>query len=493
MWYEGAFQYHFYGYHSLLQYVILVENTAWDLRKHPALKRMFDFPLGYILPDGTLPNLNDASYPYDIQRLAPYYEIALDWYRDARYRQLLCLAYGLEGGMVMNEEQQYVGEEDLIRMRKVLTGSVPANRDSLEALWFGETLSRGGEVSSKPSTASHLNADTAEVSLAQLLMSDTTSDASGLTKLVNRKGWHLLVKHSKFGGEHDHMDRLGLSFAAGSVPLFVDPGTTAYGVPAHYGWFKHTYSHNTVSINGKDQPPADGKQLQYHQEHWGSWVESAVHWNDSAYEIKDSIILPQEMCPWDEQAYDGVNIRRVNVLTEHLLLDMVKVTVPDEREMDLLYHLSGKLEEEGRWHSTDALLSELSEEWLQDKRSKPSAPNEALHWKMSKGRLQQASWCSEPVQLIAARTVDNPPSRFRQTLVQRVSGSNIREAVFINAFVYDDLARSHQHQSLASELLKLEVTVNERGGLLLELTASGVKYCFRLDWKESYSELSLLK
>ncbi|MCR8634381.1 heparinase II/III family protein [Paenibacillus radicis (ex Xue et al. 2023)] len=485
MWYEGAFQYHFYGYHSLLQYAILVEHTEWDLKAHPTLKKMFDFPLGYILPDGTLPNLNDASYTANIQRLAPYYEIAFDWYGDARYGELLRLAYGFSNP---NEEQK---DSDPFSERNVqqswkATSDAPVDRDSLEALWFGEELDNGQHEK----TSAAQDAATGDRSLAQLLMSDTTSDASGLTKLVNRKGWHLLIKHSKFGGEHDHMDRLGLSFGAGSVPLFIDPGTTAYGVPAHYGWFKHTYSHNTVSINGKDQPPADGKRLQYHQEHWGSWIESAVEWNDSAYTVKDSIILPEEMCPWDDQAYDGVSLRRVNMVTEHLLLDMVKVTVPDERTIDLLYHLSGELADNSLWQPSDAELSELGEHWLQDKMSKQLVAGQHLEWKMREGMLQQVSWCSNPVQLITASTVDNPPNRSRQTLVQRVSGSREREVLFINAFSYNN---KMDRQGQISGHLKLNAGTKSDDSLLLELTLSDVELSFTLDWNGEQAVLEQVK
>jgi len=73
MCYESNFHYHFYGYHSLLQYCIITEGTAWDLREHPTLKKMFDFPLRYLLTDGTLPSLNDASSRMSVATLAPYF------------------------------------------------------------------------------------------------------------------------------------------------------------------------------------------------------------------------------------------------------------------------------------------------------------------------------------------------------------------------------------------------------------------------------------
>ncbi|UQZ82718.1 Heparinase II/III-like protein [Paenibacillus konkukensis] len=462
LWYEGSFQYHFYGCHSLLQYCILVEGTQWDLLDFPVLKRMFDLPLSYILPDGTLPNLNDASYGMSVASLAPYYEMAYAWYKDPRYGELLRLAYGR--GIERPAGQMQLAAFD------------PVERDSIEALWFGEELD-GGPVTG---------------ALTKLMLSDYTSAISGLTKLVNRSGWHLLAKHSTFGGEHDHMDRLGLSFSAGSVPLFIDPGTTAYGVPAHYGWFKHTYSHNTICLNGKDQPPGDGRLLQYRQEPWGAWIEAAMDWRGGGYRMQGSMILPPEMCPWDEQAYYGVSVRRVNALTDRLLLDIVKATVPAEREIDLLYHMSGGLEDNRPWQSCDAPLSALSQEWLHEKQIKRHESAESLVWRMKEGRLLQASWCSEPSEMMTARTPDNPPSGSRQTLIHRVPGSAAaeREVLFIHAFGYEadggalsiSGASGESGAVEAAEGLKLEVTSGEKGELLLSLSQAKLKETWSLEW-----------
>ncbi|WP_028547506.1 heparinase II/III domain-containing protein [Paenibacillus sp. UNC451MF] len=472
MWYEGNFHYHFYGYHSLLQYCILVEGTSWDLRAHPALKKMFDFPLYYILPDGSLPSMNDASSKMSIPTLAPYYELAYDWYGDTRYRELLRLAYGME-----SEQASLISEEKAVP----LYTAAPAERSSMEALWFGMDLNDVGSYGEQLSSESM----TESVSLKQLMAADSSSEISGLTKLVNGKGWHLLVKHSTFGGEHDHMDRLGLSFGAGSEPLFADPGTTAYGVPAHYGWFKHTYSHNTVSLNGKDQPPADGQRLEYCKERWGSWVESAVEWNHEQYRMKDSILLPVEMCPWDDEAYRGSTIRRINVLTDHVLLDIVKVSVPDIRDIDLLYHIHGRMDEVEAWLPFASPVSALDQQWFQNTKYKPFDPAEVLIWQMKTGRLLQAGWCSEPSMLITAATPNNPPNQLRQSLIQRVHGSKERDVVFVHAFAYGANYNEVKASEAAAKFdLQLNVQYGDEGRLRIGLATVAVQYDWSLDWTE---------
>ncbi|MCZ8516580.1 heparinase II/III family protein [Paenibacillus filicis] len=512
MWYEGNFQYHFYGYHSLLQYCILVEGTQWDLLDHPVLKRMFDLPLSYLLPDGTLPNLNDASYAMSVASLAPYYEMAYAWYKDAKYGELLRLAYGrgfdrsassaatrvrdlqtlemVAGETAGEAAEGTANDAEAARVLATTAGPMqyfafePVERSSMEALWFGEELGR------EPITDE----------LTKLMTADYTSDISGLTKLVNRSGWHLLVKHSTFGGEHDHMDRLGLSFGVGSVPLFIDPGTTAYGVPAHYGWFKRTYSHNTICLNGKDQPPADGQLLQYRQEPWGDWVETTVNWYGDGYRMKGSIILPKEMCPWDDEVYRGASVRRVNALTDRVLLDIVKVTVPAEREIDLLYHMSGSLEDDGPWQPYDAPVSALSQEWLHGKQSKRHENVESLGWRMKEGRLLQASWCSEPSELITARTPDNPPSGSRQTLIHRVQGTAAaeREVLFIHAFIYEGDGGTFSvsgttGESEAADGLKLQVKSGEGGELLISLSKAKIDETWSLEWIGDKAALTFIR
>ncbi|WP_366296202.1 heparinase II/III family protein [Paenibacillus sp. AN1007] len=462
LWYEGNFHYHYYAFDSLLKYAILVEGTQWDLCKHPAMKRLFDFPLGYLLPDGTLPNINDASFDKKLADLAPYYEVAYAWYGSERYAELLRLAYGYETTLGLSFAQ--------------------TRRDSFEALAFGQSLIRtkGGR------------------DLTQMLVSDRSSAASGLTKLVNRRGWHVLVKHSTFGGEHDHMDRLGLSFGTGRVPMFVDPGTTAYGVPAHYGWFKHTYAHNTVALNGQDQPPADGEWVQYLRESWGSLIESRVSWigEPVSYRMKDFILLPKEMCTWDAGAYRGTCIRRINILTEETLLDIVKVSVSASRDIDLLYHISGTLEESGaQWRSWPGRLCALSTEWMDDMQHGDRYSEASYRWKVGDGELLQASWCSEVIEPFLARTPDIPMSGSRQTLCQRVQSGGAREVVFVSAFRYhteDELNLSSENEGLRTmKRLSFEVTDCGAGEFLIRLGTRGKKQVWRLLWSDQAAVVEL--
>nr|WP_306812771.1 heparinase II/III family protein [Paenibacillus soyae] len=397
-WYEGAFTYHYYAMEPILQYALTVEGSDWDIRRIPsvndALKRMFDFPLRFLLPGGMFPALNDASKVVGIESFIPYYEFASGWFGDELYRELLTEVYA--GGK---------------------------SRDSLFALICGSPMEHrdGGQRQLIPKLASEWHC----------------SEGSGLTKLVNRQGYHVIVKHSPFSGEHDHMDRLALSFGFEALPIFSDPGTVAYAVPAHYDWFKHTYSHNTVCLNGADQPPADCRLIASGEEQWGQWAASSVSWGSGEYRMEGSIILPEEMCPWNESAYDGSSITRINALTDHLLLDLIKVNANEGTEVDLPYHVSGAAEWGGNWKGTDYRLSLLKQGLFKDKRKRPATNVDRMSWTIGKLRMDQLFWSSEACTLYAARTPDNPPDRDRQSLIQRLRIGIAGEAWIMNVFAVD--------------------------------------------------------
>lgn len=466
-WYEGAFAYHFYCLYPILQFALAAEGTPWDIRYHAKLKRMFDFPLRFILPDGTFPSINDTSSAVSIQTCARYYEIALNWYGDEQFQELLQLAYGLAPwpGNLADRES-----------------FVPAVRSSIDALWCGLPLQRGeSSIEAGNRNAEHTSDEGGAGAIRKQLKKSSSSGTDGLTKLVNSKGWYLLVKHSPFGGEHDHMDRLGISFGCGHKPLVVDPGTTAYSVPAHYDWFKHTYSHNTVGLNGKDQPPADGRRVKFHSESWGCWIESAVDWQTDDYRMRDFIELPADMCPWDDTTYAQAEFRRINAMGEDWMLDVVKVKVPVERSIDLLNHVSGELPASGNWRVFQGELCELGSHLFHDARIRQQGNIEYFNWVMkgSGGTLKQASWCSQPAELLTVKTPDNPPNAYRQSLIQRTKCEG--EVVFVNAFCYQPSTIS---DILPDARLKMAVYHKETLDCHVQLTGEDFAYSFGLEWKD---------
>lgn len=454
LWYEGNVQYHFYAFQSLLHYALIAEGTQWDVWTNKALKAMFDFPLNVVLPDGAMPTLNDASLGDSIGTYTRYYEIALDIYGDEIYRSLLNTAYGTEWA-----DRQFTNVKTVAR-------------SSVYALMFGRELAPAGPKD--------------RLSLWDATNRTQSFPASGLTKLVNRSGWQAIIKHSRFGGEHDHMDRLGLSVVCGSVPLFVDPGTTAYGIPAHYGWFKHTYSHNTVSIGGGDQPPRDGRLVQLSEQPWGTWAETTVDWLADDFYMKENIVMPPELSPWDAEAYAGVQIRRINALAGDYLLDIVSVTVPECRDVHLSTHFSGELHlsAAASWEPANERLSTLDQKWLKEKQ-RLQAGERSFSYQMREGSLEQLIWCSMPSDIYAALTPDNPLTANRTTLIQRVAAEHT--VLFIQALIYDPYKDCIYR---LSDRTKLTVTELGSDAYRIELMKPEGRLRYTLDLSQSVAEFS---
>jgi len=70
----------------------------------------------------------------------------------------------------------------------------------------------------------------------------------------------------KFGGEgigHGHPDKLSITIHDGKNELVSDFGTSGYGVPDYLKWYKRTLSHNTVTVDAKDQKRSVGKLLKF--------------------------------------------------------------------------------------------------------------------------------------------------------------------------------------------------------------------------------------
>ncbi len=88
---------------------------------------------------------------------------------------------------------------------------------------------------------------------------------SGNTFLRGSNGRYLLFKHDSYGGEHDHYDRLDISYLAYGKRIAPDLGTTGYGALLHYDYYKNTGSHNTVMIGEENQAPVNAVLKRYEE------------------------------------------------------------------------------------------------------------------------------------------------------------------------------------------------------------------------------------
>jgi hypothetical protein len=204
-WWEGAWGYHFYTINALLPLAEGARSRGIDLYT-PQLRKMFDAPLAFAMPNGALPNFNDSA-EVKLAGHAPLYEIAYARFKDARYLT-------------------------------VLAGS---ERTSLHALLHG--------VAALPPAPGH-DAASANYPVSGFAILRRGNSASA--------SW-LALDYGPHGGGHGHPDKLSLILYARGRVIAPDAGITSYGSPLHQTWFRTSVAHNTLVVDEKNQRQAEGK------------------------------------------------------------------------------------------------------------------------------------------------------------------------------------------------------------------------------------------
>ena len=208
-WWEGAWGYHFYTVSALLPLAEGARSRGIDLYT-PALKKMFDAPLAFAMPNGVLPNFNDSA-EVKLAGHGSLYEIAYARFKDPRY-----LA--------------------------VLAGS---DRKSLSALLHG--------VATLP-PAPALEAASANYPASGFAILRRGADQSAT--------W-LALDYGPHGGGHGHPDKLSFVLHARGQVVAPDAGITSYGSPLHQSWFRTSIAHNTLVVDEKNQRQAEGRCIAF--------------------------------------------------------------------------------------------------------------------------------------------------------------------------------------------------------------------------------------
>lgn len=287
MWFEGAFGYHFYALTSFFAYEKFALHTPHSHISHPNYKAMMELLADYLEPGFGIPMLNDTNYGHTSSSLY-LYEFA---YREIGGDKLL---------YILNE--LYKNEK----------------RDNLEAFIYG-----ADEL--KECSYSFKNYHVEE-------------GLYGNTILRGADNRYLLFKHDSYGGEHDHYDRLGISYLAYGKRISPDLGTTGYGAFMHYNFYKNTGSHNTVTIGEENQAPANGILKRYEELDGVFYVEAEADWTAPS-EMPDSFTIVQ----WREENYRPVKMTRKIAWTDYYFAEVfiVKGAAPD-LSIDWVMHVSGE-------------------------------------------------------------------------------------------------------------------------------------------------------
>ena len=277
MWWEGSSSYHFYTLAALIAHVQVSENVGAGLHDDDRLLAMFRAPVSLAFPDFRLPATNDCWYfssllsdvCHGVPPAESFYEVAYGWYGEPDFARIL--------------ERNYEARA----------------RTAVEALLYGADLPGSGD-----------GLDTGS----------TVLKPSGLAILrsseAHRRQSCVLLKYGPHGGGHGHPDKLSVSFYARGNPVATDLGTPGYGVGLNESWYRQTLSHNTVTLNGRSQPPAEGRLVRFDAK------------RTSGFEVVDAGVT------WEDDFYAGVTMRRVILWTDTYFWDVFHVAAPQESQLD---------------------------------------------------------------------------------------------------------------------------------------------------------------
>lgn len=279
-WFEGSVHYHIFALEAFFTYETFASHTTHSLWSLDGYRKMLRFGAALLRSDGTPPVINDGTPTAEIETLHELYEFA--------YAQ--------------------DGDEEWADVLRFFYARVP--RGGTATFLFGvEKIPAGKEID---------------------LRDYHDETGSGLTVLRGGGEEYLIVKHGPFGGEHDHYDRLGLSYEAYGERLLPDLGTTWYGSPMHYRYYKNSAPHNVAVLDGGNHPPADCRTLRFERRADGVLLDVAVNWKKQ-YRDFDSHYRTE----WIEGPYRDAAMRRVVLKAEGYFVDYVEVEAPNASIIDL--------------------------------------------------------------------------------------------------------------------------------------------------------------
>lgn len=287
LWFEGSVHYHYYALQGFFAFEKLARGTRWSLLDGPWYPQMLSFPLSLLLPDGTFPRLNDCIAGQEKLHHRDLYEFAWFIWRDPQYAAVLHF-----------------------------TEAQPDERETL--LWRDSPL---------PETTPDL-----------IPQQSLFAPGAGLTLWRRpQQQQAVLIKHSPWGGEHDHYDRLSLMLWQRDGWLLPDLGTTGYGAKMHYDYYKNSATHNTLTVNQTNQPPANAAVLGWHMGDDYLWLDTEVDWGQPPPQLNSHTRVE-----WDEEAWREVRFRRRLLWLDDVLIDLSMVDNPHRQQLDWTLHLAAQ-------------------------------------------------------------------------------------------------------------------------------------------------------
>lgn len=300
IWYEGSWDYHLYTLEGLTALAEAARRLDIDLYSSPELRAMYQAPLEFLLPDGTLPRLGDCSGGAIPSSL---FEAAYRYWRDESFLSILETGFCFDSVLYERDPQSPSPS------RKVI-GSVWKPGAGYAVLRVDAGPSEGVVVFNAGST----DGDT----------------------LVIAESEEPFVPRRESRSSHAHFDRLSFIYYAGRREVVTDRGRAerqAYSLPIHRDWYRATLSHSTVVVDCTSQESSSG--------------------------VMDFFQSCDELCvaiARTDDAYPGVRHQRALFLrgTFLLVVDSLESVDGGSRTFDMMLHSPClAIEANQEWEATD--------------------------------------------------------------------------------------------------------------------------------------------
>ena len=219
---EGSPHYHYYPLEALAFTANAAKFRGYDLIDAD-LHDMYVMPLKGTYPDLSFPAHSDGWYGANVLSQTALYELAAARFPDAELQRVLAKCY---------RSKQRLDPEALLNPVDLAGRAVDDGAFEHGSYAFNESgfcLLRG----------------------------------NGRTAVM------------KFGGEgigHGHPDKLSITLHNGEEELVSDYGTSGYSTPYYLKWYKRTLSHNTVTVDGRDQQRSRGELVKFESREDGGYA-----------------------------------------------------------------------------------------------------------------------------------------------------------------------------------------------------------------------------
>ena len=399
-WFEMCMGYHLFSMMYFIRFEKMARGTRFSLFDDkvtgPLLRKALVFPINLCYKDGSIPKMGDGTSGF----------------------------YGSEG--TYEYPYAYFGGEDLRYCLSVCYGE--RERKNLDALIFGSP-------DFKPSV---------DYPIKNYLAKGGTNFAV----LHGSEERYFLFKASPYGGEHDHYDRLALSFSAFGKPVSVDMGTAAgYGAPLHYAYYKNTATHNTVVVDGENMPPCE-TVIESYEAFAEDDIRLAAH--TLPYEKfggLDSFTIKQ----WSDEAYANTSMRRIVRFRDKYFIDIFKVSSDNELNKDWTWHTVGETVIPEGVEPLDKVNEKGPQSFFSEARVKLGKGVERISVVADDYVLDTYAY-AEGKQLVFAKGPDCPSTSLISYLIER---SNERCPLYVNVI------EAHRHGEAVIDKVDVSVTGDE--------------------------------